>query len=166
MKFVAVVAVWTLLSLVSGCDYVVESMNAPGAPKMIEIESGKDAETFMACKGDIHIISTPSGYKIDFIDAAGLNHLLYGIKRIHLTDIPKMIKSTVPYPEPSLYDFNNSDDNLPTYSNGTTIHNGNIVVWQSGAQARFVIERDAKGKETNRRWEAIWIPNKVCDQPT
>lgn len=133
---------------------------------MVEIEGGKDRETFMACKGDIHIISTPSGYKIDFIDAAGLNHLLYGIKTIHLTDIPKMIKSTVPYPEPELYNFSNSDQNLPTYSDGTTVHNGAIVVWPSGAEARLVIEHDAKGNEKNRHWESVWIPNKVCDQPT
>jgi len=166
MKFVVVVAAWTLLALVSGCDYVVASMNAPAAPKIVEIEGSKDGETFMACKGDIRILATPSGYQLDFIDAAGLNHLLYGIKKIHLTDIPKMIKSTVPYPEPELYNFSNSDHNLPTYSDGPTVHNGAIVVWPSGAEAKFVIEHDAQGNETKRHWESIWIRNAVCDPPT
>jgi len=129
-------------------------------------DDGKDGQTLLACMGEIRIIPGEAGYQISFTDADGLTHTLYGIKRFSVSDVPQRIKSNIPYPEPDLYNFKNTDHSLPTYSNGTSVQNGNIVVWQSGEQAKFVIDHDAKGEETGRHWERTWIHNKVCDPTT
>ena len=91
----------------------------------------------------------------------------HGVKRFSLTDIPPLVKSSIPYPEPDLYDFNNSSDhNLPTYSNGQTVHPGDIVAWPKDRQAKLVIDKDVKGIENGRHWEPIWVHNKACDADT
>jgi hypothetical protein len=156
----------SIVPLVSGCDYIGSYLSTPSAPKIVSVDDTKDGPTFMACKGDIHILHRESGYQIEFTDGDGLTHTLYGIKKFSLTDMPQQIKSTIPYPEPDLYNFRNSDDNLPTYSTGETVHNGSIVVWQSGEQARFVIDHDSKGIETRRHWERVLVHNKACDPST
>jgi hypothetical protein len=153
-----------LVLLVSGCDYIGSYVFPPAAPKSIWIDDGKDnSQYFVACRGDIHVIPGEAGYEIEFTDADGLSHTLYGIKRFSLTDVPREVKSSLPYPEPDLYNFNNTEDNLPTYSNGKSIHNGDVVVWATGEQAKFVIDHDAKGNEKGRHWARIWVRNKVCD---
>jgi hypothetical protein len=152
--------------LVSGCDYLGSYISAPSAPKVVSVDDSRDGPSFIACKGDIHIIPKEAGYQIEFIDEDGLTHTLYGIKKFSLTDVPQQVKSNIPDPEPDLYNFANSENNLPTYSDGNSIHNGTTVVWKSGAQAKLVIEHDSKGNETGRHWERVWIHNKACDPTT
>jgi hypothetical protein len=150
-----------LMLQASGCDYLDSYVFAKSAPKILWLDDGKDGQSIMACKGDIHVNFRDAGYQIEFTDADGLNHTLYGVKRFSLSDIPPLVKSSIPYPEPSLYDFN-KENSLPTYSSGETIHSGSIVVWKTGEQAKFVIDHDAKGNET-RHWESVWIHNQACD---
>lgn len=146
-----------------GCDYVGSYLFTPTAPKFVWIDDGKDGRSMVACKGEIHVISRESGYQIEFTDADGLNHAFYGIKRFSLADVPPLVKSNLPYPEPNLYNFNNNENSLPTYSNGQSVHNGDAIVWSAGQQAKFVVERDAGGKGTSRHWEPVLIHNTVCD---
>jgi len=160
------IALCLLLFIVSGCDYVGSYVSAPSAPKAVWVDDDKNGASLMACKGDIHVIPRESGYQIEFTDEDGLTHTLYGVKKFSLTDIPQLVKSSIPYPEPSLYNYANNEKNLPTYSDGKSIHNGDTVVWKAGEQARLVIELDAKGIETGRHWEQMWIHNRACDPNT
>lgn len=156
-----------LMLLLSGCDYLNAYFFPTSAPKSIWVDDGKDGQSMLACKGDIRITPSDAGYQIEFTDADGLNHALYGIKRFSLADVPPLVRSTLPYPLPDLYSFNNKDHFLPAYSNGQLIHNGDVVTWATeGAQGKFVIDYDAKGNETNRHWEAILVHNKICDPTT
>jgi len=82
-----VVKVWALVLagiLLVGCG---DSVKEP--PQMIEA----DSQTFVACGSDSVYISNEGGgettFRVKFTDAAGMSHVVKGIRKLHMTQLPK-----------------------------------------------------------------------------
>jgi hypothetical protein len=84
--------------------------------------------------------SGETAFKITFTDAAGLGHMLRGVKKLEVSDIPKFVDAPMPY-NPSMVD-----------SDGKPVVDGRTYHWADGAQAQV----------HNGRWEPVKIPNDTC----
>jgi hypothetical protein len=89
----------------SACDYYRSS------PQVIKA----DGEIFVACGSGIWTSSEGGGllggdttFKISFTDPDGIDHLLRGVKKVSMTDIPKMVAERMPesLPAPDAIDRN------------------------------------------------------------
>jgi hypothetical protein len=58
-------------------------------PQLIEA----DGQTFVACGSDsVYISNEGSGepaFRVKFTDAAGLSHVIKGVKKLHVSQLPK-----------------------------------------------------------------------------
>ena len=111
------------------------------APKIIVA----DGQTYLACKDSISVdsdggFSGGTTFKISFTDAAGLGHLMRGIKKLEVSDMPKLVDAPMP-----------SNPGMST-SDGNPVVEGQSYTWGDGTQARF----------HNGRWEPVQIPNAAC----
>ena len=117
-----------------GCD------KAQSSPKFIVA----DGQTYFACKDMVWVDSEGGNgettFKITFTDAAGLGHMLRGIKKLEVSDIPKLVDAPMPS-NPSMVS-----------SDGKPVIDGQIYTWSDGTRARF----------HNGKWEAVQIPNNAC----
>jgi hypothetical protein len=102
-----------------------------------------DGETYFACKDLVWVSSEGGTFKVDFTDADGLNHVLRGIKKVYVSDIPKRVDAPMPYPLP---DVNGED------SSGLSYKPGAVYGWDDGSKAML------KGGV----WTPIKVPNTAC----
>ncbi len=105
-----------------------------------------DGETAIACTVSV---SKESGggwlggtdtFDVRFLDASGLAHELRGVRKVTLTELPKMIDAPMPS-NPSLID-----------GNGKPYLNGTVYRWTDGSQAKW----------QDGRWQAVQVPNDAC----
>lgn len=130
----AVTIIATLIAI--GCDRM------ESAPKLILA----DGQNYIACKDTVWVGSdSPIGgeatFKGSFTDAAGLYHVLRGIKKLEVSDIPKLVDAPMPM------------NPANTTSDGKPVVEGMIYTWENGSQARF----------HNGKWEAVQVPNRICE---
>jgi hypothetical protein len=119
----------------AGCDRV------QSAPKLILA----DGQTYLACRDMVWVDSESvlgggTTFKISFTDGAGLGHVLRGIKRVEVSDIPKFVDAPMPT-NPGMFT-----------SDGKPVVEGLSYTWDDGTHARF----------RNGKWEAVQIPNNAC----
>ncbi len=119
----------------AGCDRV------QSAPRLILA----DGQTYLACKDSVWVDSETilgggTTFKISFTDANGLGHVLRGIKKLEVSDMPKLVDAPMP-----------SNPGMLT-SDGSPVVEGQSYTWGDGTQARF----------HNGKWEAVQIPNNAC----
>lgn len=106
-----------------------------------------DGNVHFACSGavwvskDSHAMLAGSEvYKVSFTDAAGLSHMLRGVRKVSVSDVPPLIDAPLPV-NPALVD----KDGNP-YKEGLTYE------WGNGVKATF----------RNGNWEPVKIPNPAC----
>jgi hypothetical protein len=129
-----------MLAIISSSLFAAGCDRAQSSPKIIVA----DGQTYFACK-DVVWVDSEGGsgettFKISFTDAAGLGHMLRGIKKLEVSDIPKLVDAPMPS-NPSMFD-----------RDGKAVVDGLIYTWGDGTKARF---HDGK-------WEAVQIPNNAC----
>jgi len=136
LECAAVLTVFIIGLFAAGCD------TAQPSPKIIVA----DGQTYLACQGSVWFGGEGNGntFKVSFTDAAGLGHMLRGIKTLEVSDIPKMIDAPMPTGGP-----------IPMVtSDGKPVVEGQIYLWDEGRQARF----------RNGTWEPVQIPNNACQR--
>jgi hypothetical protein len=129
-----------LMALLSSV-FAVACDKVQNAPKIVVA----DGETYFACKDSVWVdsdggFSGGTTFKISFTDAAGLGHVLRGIKKLEVSDIPKLVDAPMP-----------ANPGMST-SDGNPVVEGQSYTWGDGTQARF----------HSGKWEAVQIPNTAC----
>jgi hypothetical protein len=129
-----------LSCLVAACDSIKTS------PQMIIA----DGETYFGCQNFVWssnesgwLAGTPT-FKLSFTDAAGLDHVIKGIRKLSVSDLPHLIPAPMPYPLP--------DPNSSTDRSGDPYKEGNVYTWADGSTA----------VRTNGQWKAVMRANPAC----
>jgi len=134
MKSRRALLILVLSCLTASCDNIKQS------PQLIEA----DGQTYVACFGLVWIKSEggllggESTFSVSYSDASGLGHVVKGIKKLSVSELPEFIPAPLPYPLP--------DPITELYKEGYT------YTWPNGAQAKI---RDGK-------WETVMRPNPLC----
>ena len=143
MKKIALV----FLVALSGCGYKF-------SPQQIDLFNAKgEMQSLYACGSYMQVSSEGWGnstYKVSFTDASGMDHTVYGVKEVILSDIPPMVDGPMwAFSEPYVPGERYSDkaDGTP----GAVIKEGDIVV-RGEQQVRL----------HNGKWTPLKIANPAC----
>src|SRR4029077_7898053 len=139
----AFIVVLTLL-VVAGCDRMRT------APQVI----AADGEEYIACRSMVWISEDGGGllgggapvYRVSFTDAMGLEHLITGIKKLAVSDLPPMVPVPMPTDPP--------DPDVGLDNTGQPYKNGLTYPWADGRQAML----------SGGKWKAVMTPNRACSQ--
>jgi hypothetical protein len=132
-----------LAGVIAGCD------NVRSSPQIIEA----DGETYFACKGFVWtsneggLLGGTSLFKVSYTDAAGADHVVHGIRKLSISDLPSVVPAPMPYslPDPKT----DKDVNDSPYRERVQ------YTWADGTQARII----------DGRWQAVMISNPACSLP-
>ena len=127
---------------ITGCDQIDEMFDSGlSAPKQVTV----DANVNVACSGTVTVSEQQQGqsFKVSFADVDGLWHVIWGVKRVEVADIPPLAPAPMPFNPraPSLGD----DAGHPYVA-------GEIYTWPDGTKAIL----------KNGAWAPVMEPNPVC----
>jgi hypothetical protein len=134
------ILVLVLSCLTSSCD------NIKQAPQLIEA----DGQTYVACFGWVWIsnegglLGGVSTFTVSYSDADGLGHTIKGIKKLSVSDLPRLTPAPLPYPLPDPITARDREGN--PYQEGFT------YTWQDGSKSTL----------RGGKWERVMIPNPLC----
>jgi hypothetical protein len=138
----SVIVLIIVISFLASCDSMKES------PQVIEA----DGQTYVACHDYVWINNEGGGllgggdttFRIKYTDSGGLSHVVKGIKKLSVSELPKTVPAPFPYPTP--------DPQLGTDKDGNHYKEGSTYTWPNGSQAVL----------RNGEWKRVMVPNTAC----
>ena len=114
MKSRRALLILALSCLTASCDNIKQS------PQLIEA----DGQTYVACFGlvwinsDGGLLGGETTFTVSFSDASGLGRVVKGIKKLSVSDLPRLTPAPLPYPLPDAITGTDRDGNR--YKEGLT----------------------------------------------